>query len=416
MSLAFNDIEQWMKKSAEMGEFSVPESHWQNMKELLQPKKKRRLLIWWFLACLLLISLFSGLFFTTHFMKTNKPVKTVHQETKQPIWNIPNNRSIPKPTKSGINASSFILQKKEPPLDNKKVNIHLPNKKAITEKIINRSETTYSLSDTIENVSETNTQNITKKETADNVTNSKFIQGRIVKSDLNIAIGKQQKIDTSLTVNSNNNKLKRANKNKKASLSLGYFNGNIPVRTKGYSAELGYHFHIKKNIALHVSTGIMQFKTNEQQSYNEIKKISQVAGTTMFIVETSNKIFTPGSGLILTPSASIEYNIGKLKISAGITRGIIVNRKSFISTSIDTIKFFNTPLPANIAVSNYSFDDNNFNGKTFVQTNIGIGYSIQRNLFLTGNYSILNSFSKVAGIYEEQKKRNAFSLKMTVFF
>ncbi|MCU0322036.1 MAG: hypothetical protein MUE72_06425 [Chitinophagaceae bacterium] len=465
MSNQFNHIDQWLQQSAEKGNVPLEEVHWLQMKQLLQEKKKRRAFIWWWLGIIFITSLISFYIFqnnTVHVNKSNTVVKNSYSK-KTTLKDVDTTLLLERlSTTENRNLkqnTNVQLKEKKQQLNTSKKNITVNNEKLFDKYASLDSITKLSSSkkkqkfqkkkilpltnQTIQNedyffvkryysidkakiidshlLVQSKTKNKLVGNTVDS-TNEVYFNVFKKKDLLPVVLKKLQSnfilkdsFSTALVFRKDSLQKLLPPKNqatkKRWSLAMGYFTGNLPLENKGIYGEIGYTLPIYKRLSVQLSTSIFQFSTNEQQNFKNIESISPILGTTLLAVTINEQSFAMSKGLVVQPQLSFLYQINKIHLQIGLAQSNVINAANNTVQINDTVITYTQPLPANIRVGNYSYNNTMFNGKKSVTMSTSVQYNLGKNMFIAVGYNFQLSSNTVEGIIDTKKKRNQFLLQ-----
>lgn len=456
MSNQLNHIDQWLQQSAEQGCASFEEAHWLQMKLLLQEKKKRRAFFWWWLGLLIFMVLGTFSLFIYNTYKNKSSNKQLISATHQKIHLLEKGNEFIRQENmryykndSNIKRSNFYYYQKQESI--RKPNTEKINKKVHSlNTIVKKNNKEFKqknnslknlYSHVIENKHVNNFLNIKYKTTHIklNNTNEQEISSRLNNDSLQVFNSFQKKqlipillnyklpqlilIDTFhktskfITDTSQKQILKKKTEwPKKWSLGIGYFTGNLPLESKGIHARIAYIIPLQKKWALQVSTGVFQFSSPEQQTFKSIPSINPILGTNLVLVNISETLYGIANGLVLQPQLSLIYQIKKIELEVGWSKSFVTNGNNTAVQSSDTSIINSLPLPSQLRVNNYTYNNSNFNGKQSSNISIGLQYATSKRTKIGIAYQFQISKNTVEGVLDNNKKRNQFLFQYGINF
>lgn len=448
MSNQLNHIDQWLQQSANQGISSLEEAHWLQMKQLLQKKKKRRVFFWWWLGLFIFIGL--GVFYLFIYDKHNNQSnnkstifsnqKNVYNQEKENEFKQQEDMLSYK-NDSNIKRSNFYNYQKQESFSKK--NTEKLNKKVLLLNRITR-ENKNEFKQKNKSKNSLHSHVIKNKESSiilntKHITNEQEISSRLNNGTLQVFTSFQKKqlipillhyklpqfilIDTfyttpSIITDTSQKQLlkKKTEKHKNWNLNLGYFSGNLPFESKGIHAQIGYSIPLLKKWSLQVSTRIFHFSTAEQQTFKSIQSINPILGTNLVLVNISETLYGIANGLVLQPQLSLQYQIKKIQLQAGWSKSFVINGGNHLIQSADTSIINSLPLPSQLRVNNYTYNNLNFNGKQSSNICLGLQYAISKHTKIGFAYQFQMSKNVIEGVLDNSKKRNQFLLQFGINF
>lgn len=456
MSNQFNHIDQWLQQSAQQGNVSFEEAHWLQMKQLLQQKKKRRAFFWWWLglSIFILLGAFSLLIYNKYNNKSNtkstifSKQKNIHIQEKENelkkqenIISYKNYSNTQKSNFYNYQKQESIIKQNTEKFNKNKFSLNTITKKNHKEFTQKKNSQKNLYNHVIENKYVSNVLNIKHKtkHIKFNNSNEQEISSILNNDSLQVynLFQKKQlipillknkipqfiltdslfKILSILTDTAKKQILKKkTEKHKKWSLGIGYFTGNLPLESKGLHAQIGYSIPLQKKWALQVSTGIFKFSTAEQQTFKSIPSINPILGTNLVLVNITETRYGIARGLVLQPQLSLIYQIKKIELQIGWSKSFVINGNNFIVQSSDTSIINSLPLPSQLRVNNYTYNNSNFNGKQSSNVSLGVQYAIGKRTQIGIAYQFQISKNTVEGVLDNNKKRNQFLFQYGINF
>ncbi len=470
MSNQFNHIDQWLQQSAEKGNIPLEETHWLQMKQLLQQKKKRRAFIWRWLGIIFITGLISFYIFqnkTVHTNKSNlvvtngyskktalkeidttlsleKGSTTVNKNLKQHTnVQLKETKQQLKTSKKSITANNEKLFTKYASLDSitklssskKKQKFQQKKILPLTNQIIQNEDNffakKYANIDRAKIIdSHLLVQSKTKNKLVGNAldsTNEVYFNVFKKKDLLPVVLKKLQSnfilkdsFSTALVFRKDSLQKLLPPKNqatkKRWSLAMGYFTGNLPLENKGIYGQIGYTLPIYKKLSVQLSTSIFQFSTNEQQNFKNIESISPILGTNLVVIDVNERLFAIAKGIVFQPQFLLVYQIKKIQVQAGCTNAYVVNGKNITLQSSDTTIVNTLPLPTELRVNNYTYTNSTFNGKRTTNIIMGLQYAISKQTTISLGYQFQIHRKQTEGIIDNNKKRNVFLIQCGIKF